>query len=139
VEAEPHLIVIFAEGVFELVAVAPLLQRRDDLLDFEALEAADPPQRVFDLLLLVGELALVGEPLQRRPRAGLAAVQAGVRQAVGRGADQLDGPRLGEALLRFRDLGPDPVSRQSPGDEDDEALGTGDPSPAEGERVDLQL
>jgi hypothetical protein len=79
VEPEPHLVVAFAEGVFELVAVAPLLERRDDLLDLETLEAADPPQRVFDLLLLVGQLALVGEALQRRARAGLAAVQAGVR------------------------------------------------------------
>jgi hypothetical protein len=139
VEAERKLLVAFAEAVFELVAVAPLFDRRDDLLGLEPLETADPPQRVLDLFLLVGKLPLVGEALQGRSRTGLAAVDAGVREAVLRGADQLDGPRLGEALLRFRDLGADPVPRQGPGDEDDEAVGAGDPPPAEGERVDLQL
>jgi hypothetical protein len=66
-------------------------------------------------------------------------VDAGVRQAIVRGADHLDGPRLGEALLRLGDLGADPVARQRPGDEDDEPVGATDPPPAEGERVDLQL
>ncbi len=52
---------------------------------------------------------------------------------------QLDRARLGEALLRFRDLDPNPVARQRAGDEDDQPVGAGDPAPAEGERVDLDL
>ena len=40
-----------AERVLELVAVAPLLDRRDDRLELEALEPADARQRVVDLLL----------------------------------------------------------------------------------------
>src|SRR5207253_1986304 len=46
VEAERRLaLTVGAEGVFELVAVAPLLGRRDDLLQLIALETADPLQR----------------------------------------------------------------------------------------------
>jgi hypothetical protein len=66
-------------------------------------------------------------------------VDAAVRDAVRRGADHLDGPRLGEALLGLRHLGADQIPWQRPGDEDDEALGAGDPPPAEGERVDLEV
>jgi hypothetical protein len=43
VEAERQLLLVFAEGVLQLVAVAPLLGRRLDLLQLEPLEAADPP------------------------------------------------------------------------------------------------
>ena len=87
----------------------------------------------------MGELALVGEALPGRAGAGLALVDAAVGDAVGAGPQQLDRPRLGEALLRLRHLGPDPVAGQGAGDEDDEALGAGDAAPAEGERVDLDL
>ena len=72
-----------AEGVLELVAVAPGLLRRLDRLQLEAVEAADPPQGVVDLIPLVGELALVGETLPRGPRAGPALVDAAVRDAIG--------------------------------------------------------
>ena len=55
-----------AERVLELVAVAPLLDGRDDRLELEAVEPAEPPQRLVDLLLLDLELALVGQDLPRR-------------------------------------------------------------------------
>ena len=45
------------------------------------------------------------------------------------GAEQLDRPRLGEALLRFGDLDPDPVAGQRPGDEDDEPSPRATPRP----------
>ena len=87
----------------------------------------------------MGELALVGEALPGGAGAGLAAVDAAVGDPVGAGPQQLDRARLGEALLRLRHLGPDPVAGQRAGDEDDEAVGAGDAAPAEGERVDLDL
>ena len=101
-----------AEGVLELVAVAPLFGGADDRLHLEVVEPADPPQRVLHLGLLLGQLALVGEALPGRAGAGLAAVDAAVGEAVGAGAQQLDRPRLGEALLAFRHLGEDAVARQ---------------------------
>ena len=66
-------------------------------------------------------------------------MDAAVGDAVGAGLQQLDRARLGEALLRFGDLGPHPVAGQSAGDEDDEPVGPRHPPPAEGERVDLYL
>ena len=57
-----------AERVLELVAVAPLLDGGDDRLELEAVELADAPQRVVDLLGLDLELALVGQHLPRRAR-----------------------------------------------------------------------
>ena len=72
-----------AERVLELVAVAPLLDRRHDRLELEALEAADPAQRLVDLLRLLGELALVGQPLPGGAGAGLAVVDAAVGDPVG--------------------------------------------------------
>ena len=86
VEAEDRLAVALAEGVLELVAVAPLLLGGDDRLQLEAVEVADPPQRLVDLFALVGQLALVGEALPGRAGAGLAAVGAAVGDAVGAGA-----------------------------------------------------
>jgi len=138
-EAECRPALARPEGVFELVTVAPLLQRRLDLLQLEAVEAADPAQRLVDLPALLDQLLLVGEALPWRPRAGLALVQAAIGDAAGAGAQQLDRPRLGEPLLRFGDLGPHQVARQAAGDEDDVAADPGDPAPAEGERVDLDF
>ena len=138
-EAEQRPVLARAEGVFELVAVAPLFQRRLDLLQLEAVELADPPQRLVDLAALLDQLALVVEPLPGRPRAGLAFVLAAVGDAVGARAQQLDRARLGEALLRLGDLDADAIARQAAGDEDDVAVDAGDAPPAEGERVDLRL
>jgi hypothetical protein len=59
---------VLAERVLELVAIAPLLQRGHDLLQLEAVELADPSQRVLDLLVLDPQLALVGQHLPRHPR-----------------------------------------------------------------------
>ena len=68
--ADERPVVSRPERVLELVAVAPLLVRRDDRLHLEAVEPAEPAQRVLDLLGLHGELALVGKDLPRR--AGMA-------------------------------------------------------------------
>ncbi len=59
---------VVAKGVLELVAVAPLFERRHDRLDLKALKPAEPPQRVLGLPLLDLELALVGEHLPRHAR-----------------------------------------------------------------------
>ena len=115
VEAEDRVAVALAEGVFELVAVAPLLLGGDDRLQLEAVEVADPLQRLGDLFALDRQLALVGEPLPGGAGAGLAAVAAAVGDAVGAGRQQLDRARLAEALLRFRDLDPDAVATEFAG------------------------
>ena len=138
-EAEDGLLVAEAEGVFELVAVAPLLGGRLDRLQLEAVEVADPAQRLVDLVALLDQLLLVSEALPRCTRAGLAFVQAAVRDSVGAGTQQLDRARLGEALLRLGDLRPHQVAGQAAGDEDDVAADPGDSATAEGERVDLDL
>ncbi len=52
-----------AEGVLELVAVAPLFDRGHDLGELKPIEAPDPAQRLIDLLALDLELALVGDHL----------------------------------------------------------------------------
>ena len=70
VEAEQRLAVAIAEGVFELVAVAPLLERRLDLLQLEVIELADPPQRPVDLGALLGQLPLVRQALPGSPGQG---------------------------------------------------------------------
>ncbi len=69
-KSERRLSLELAEGVLELVAVPPLLQSRDDLLHREPIEAADPPQGVVNLILLVGELALVGRACHGAPGQG---------------------------------------------------------------------
>src|SRR5205085_222571 len=61
VEAANELALVHAEGVLELVAVAPLLERGDDRLLLEAGEPADAHERLGDLLGLDLELALVRE------------------------------------------------------------------------------
>ncbi len=77
-----------AEGVLELVAVAPLLDGRHDVLELIALQPPDPPQRIVDLGALDLELSLVGKHLPGNAR------------MVGHGLDPL-GARL-EHLQRAR-------------------------------------
>jgi len=67
----------------------------------------------------VVQLPLVGEALPGGAGAGLAAVDAAIGQPVGGGADDLDRPRLGEALLALGDFGADAIPRQRARDEDD--------------------
>jgi hypothetical protein len=128
------------ERVFELVAVAPLIDGRDDRLDLEPFESPEPVERFGDLCLFVGELQLVREPLPGGAGAGLAAVDAAVGDPFRPRLEQIDDRRLRPALLRLADPGADAVAGQSAADEDDEApLGPGDPPPALGEVVDDQL
>ena len=109
VEAENELAVALAEGVLELVAVAPALDRRLDRLELEALQPAEPHQGVLHLGLLVPELLLVGEALPGSAGTRLAAVVAAGRDAVGRGAQHLLRLGLGVVPLGLGDLCGDAV------------------------------
>src|SRR5262249_52869345 len=64
--ADQMAVVVGAERVLELVAVAPLLDRGNDRFELKGLELADPLQGVGDLRLLDLELAFVGQHLPRR-------------------------------------------------------------------------
>ena len=91
--ADERAVLAGAERVLELVAVAPLLGRGDDRLELEAVELADAPQRVVDLLGLDLELLLVRQHLPRRARM----LGRGRLDAVGRRLEDLDRARLGVA------------------------------------------
>ena len=124
-----------AEGVLELVAVAPALDRGDDRLELVALEVADPPQRLVDLLLLDLELALVAELLPGS--AGMGGLR---RHPVGPRLEHLDGARVGVAALALAHAGADEVARERAVDEHDvAAVGARDARAAEGQRADAQL
>ena len=108
--------------------------RGNDRLDREALQLADPRQRVGHLLGLDLQLALVAEHLPRRAR------MVGDRfDPVGSGREDLGHPGLGVGALALADDGPHPVARQAPGDEHDVVVQPGDARAAVGERVDRQL
>ncbi len=127
------------ERVLELVAVAPLLDRGLDRLELEPVEAAEATQRVVHLPLLLCELALVRHPLPRRARAGLAAVKAAVGNPLGAAAQELDRLRLAVVPPRAHQARAHAIAGERARDEDDVAVGAGDPAPALGERVDLEL
>ena len=122
------------ERVLELVAVAPLLHRRHDRLQLEAVEPADAAQRVVDLLGLDRELALVGQHLPGRAR-----VVGGGRDALGRGLEQLDHAGVAVGALGLEHARPHAVAGDRARDEDDVAVGARDAVAPEGERVDGQL
>ncbi len=85
-------------GVLELVAVAPLLQRGHDLLELEAVQVPDSAQRLIDLFALDLQLALVGEDLPGDAR------MVGLRRyALGTGPQDLDGARVGVGALALVD------------------------------------
>src|SRR5206468_4037898 len=76
-----------AERVLELVAIAPLLDCRDDRVELEPLEVPESLERLADLAMLDLELAGVGEDLP-----GGARVIGQRRDPVGTGLDHLEGP-----------------------------------------------
>ena len=123
-----------AERVLELIAIAPLLDGRDDRLLLEALELPDPPQRLPDLLGLDLQLALVREHLPGR--AGM--VGAG-RDAIGRRRHDLDRAGLGVRPLGLRHRRTDPVAGHGSGDEHDVAVEPRDAVAAVGESVHREL
>ena len=132
--ADEAPLVVGAERVLELVAVAPLLDRGDDRLELEAVELADPPQRVVDLLLLDLQLALVGQHLPRRAR-----MVGDRRDPLRARLEDLDGARLG--VVRAWTC-PRPRARGRRGSrrhEHDVAVEPRDAGAAERERVDRQL
>ena len=123
------------ERVLELVAVAPLLERGDDRVLLEALQAPDAAQRVGDLLGLDLELALVREHLPRR-----AGMVGGRRDPVARRLQDLDGARLGVRALRLPDHCEDAIAGHGARDEDHVAVLTArDAVAAVGERLDGEL
>ena len=122
------------ERVLELVAVAPLLHRRHDRLQREAVEPADAAQRVVDLLGLDRELAFVGQHLPGRAR-----MVGGGRDALGRGLEQLDDAGVAVGALGLEHARPHAVAGDRALDEDDVAVGARDAGAPEGEGVDGQL
>ena len=135
VEAAHQLAVLAGpERELELVAVAPLLDGGDDRLQLEVLEPADALEGVGDLLGLDRELALVRDDLPRRAR-----MVGELGDAVRRGLDDLDRPRLRVRLLGLADDGADLVARDAAGHEHDVALAAGDAVAAVGEGIDREF
>jgi hypothetical protein len=135
VEAQHQLaVLVLAERVLELVPVAPLGLRRDDRLDRRVLEAADAGQGVAHLLLLLGQLALVGQHLP-----GRAGVRGTRLDALGARLEHLHGACLGVAALGLVHAGADAVAGHGPLHEDDVAIEPGDAGAAVGERLDAQV
>jgi hypothetical protein len=125
---------IGAERVLELVAVAPLRFGRDDGLHDEAVEVADAPQRVLDLVGLDRQLLVVGQDLPGHP-----GVLGPRGDAVGARRDDLEQARLPVGALALGDLGADPVAREGAGDEEHVAVVAGDAVAAVGKAVDGDL
>ena len=127
-------VLVRAERVLELVAVAQRLDRRDDGFNGGIVEAPEPREGVAHLLLLLAQLALVGEHLPGR---------AGVRRErldpLWAGLEQLDHVGLGERALRLRDPRPHAVAGHGAAHEHHEALRPGHAGAAVGEPVDRQL
>jgi hypothetical protein len=94
----------------------------------------DPGQRLLDLRGLDLELALVGQHLPRRAR-----VVGDLRQAVGRGLEDLDRARLGVGALGLADDRAHPIAGQRARHEDDVAVAARDAVAAVGERIDGQV
>ena len=136
VEAEHQLAVLgLAEGVLELVAVAPCAATRGhDRLDRRRLEAAEALERLAHLVLLLLELALVGQHLPGR--AGVRALDLDPLRAR---LDQLDRLGLRERALGLAEPRPDQVAGHRAAHEHHVAVRARDAGAAVGERVDAQL
>ena len=122
------------EGVLELVAVAPLLDGGDDVVEHVALEMADALERVVDLRVLDLDLALVREDLPRGAR-----MVGDLGDPVGRGLEHLGRARLGVRALALRDDGADAVAGDAAAHEDDVAVQPCDAVAAVGEVVDAEV
>jgi hypothetical protein len=133
VEAEDELHVAPAERVLELVAVAPLLDRRHDWIELEGIEAPEAPQRLVDLAGLLLELLLVGQSLPRGAGAGLAVVHAPVGDPARAGLEHLQDAGLAVAALGLGQPDPHGVTRKRAGDEDHVPVGARDAAPALGQ------
>ena len=99
VKAEQEVAVVGRpERVLHLVAVAPLVHGPDDRRHVRRLEPADPLESVADLLLLLLQLARIGEHLPRGARVGRPRLDP-----VGPRLDDLDQSRLGVGALPLLD------------------------------------
>jgi len=125
-----------AEGVLELVAVAPRLLRRDDLGEREAAQSADPLERLLHLFALDLQLALVPEHLP-----GDARVRGERGDPLGPRLEHLERARVRVAALALVHHRAHPIARDRAGDEHHVAAlaQARDPLAAVGERVDPQL
>src|SRR5204863_8885558 len=123
---ELQLALALAEGVLELVPIAPLLDGGLDGLELEALQPAKPPQSVVDLAVLLGKLRLVWEGLPGGTRTGLPSVHTALGDAVRRGTDELDCLSLAEVPLCAGESGTDPITGERAGHEHDVTIRAGD-------------
>ena len=105
-----------------------------DRLELVAVEPADAPQRVVDLLGLDRDLALVGQHLPRRAR-----MRGDRLDALRAGLEQRDGARLGVGLLALGHHRAHAVAGHGVAHEDDVAVAARHAGAAEGEAVDRQL
>ena len=128
-------LLVLAERVLELVAVAEELLGRHDRLDGRGLEASDPLERVAYLRLLLLELALVGQHLPGRAR-----MRRHRLDAVRARLDQLDQLGLGPGALRLPDPSAHAVARHGAADEHDVArLRARDTGASVGEAIDAEF
>src|SRR5664280_2269744 len=125
-----------AEGVLELVAVAPRLHGGNDLLQLVAVEVADALERLVDLLALDLQLALVRQHLPRH-----AGVVGDGSDALGARLEHLQRASVRVASLALVHYGAHEVAGDRAGDEHHIATvaETRDALAAEGERLDAQL
>ena len=126
------------ERVLHLVAIEERRVGRENRLERRLRDAADPLQRVANLVLLRRGLEGVVQILETAAAAD-GVVSARSLDAVGRRLEDIGCERLRKPALHLRHPGPDPVARQPSADEDDEPVQPGDAVPAVGERVDLEL
>jgi hypothetical protein len=138
VVAEPRPAGPFRPRVLDLVAVAVEILGRDHGLRLEAVEPADPLERVGDLRVLVAQLLGVPEVLPGTAAADAEVRAAGLHPARPR-LEQLDRLRLGVPALELRDAGADAVAGEPAGDEDDQLAVPGDAAAAVREPVDPKL
>ena len=107
VEAEHELaLLVLAERVLELVAVALALLGGHDRLDRRVLEAAEALERVAHLGLLLGELALVGEHLPGRARMRRASARSGPGSASSSSTESASANERFDLVTRARTRSP---------------------------------
>ena len=142
-QAEHQAAFLLGERVLHLVAIPPRLGHAADRLEDVAVgavgaQATDVGQRLHDLLLLEAQLRLVaqGLPLAAAALVGARAVRA---DAQGRGVEELDDARLGEAALAARDADAHAVAGQAAAHEEDEVVDARDALAAVGEPVDADV
>ena len=137
---EPELGAVLSrrERVLELVAVAVDGCCRHDLFERRIRDPPDSDERIANLLLLLGDLSLVGEILEAATSAD-AEVPARSIDPRWTGLEDDLGGRLGEAALRLGHLRAYTIAGQSAPHEDDEAVVSSNSVATVRERLDREL